>query len=515
MGQSALALRRGFVQVGAALRRPEVLVLLPAALLVAYLLGGEQALIVTALGLPLILGLILALSLHLSDPAPATALPAGGLVTSPQIVTALDSTLSMARVTGHTTACLALRLDEVDRLTTQFGKPAAEMIAKECITRVMAVLRQTDCVAPTGDGGLVVALGPVRQLGMETLVQLASRLQGAVSPPITLGSTQVYVTCSVGFCLGGRADDPSGQALYDAAMAAAEAAWHGGPGAIRSYAPEMGKSRSERSAERAALEAALDQGQFRAFFQPQVSTGTGEVSGFEALARWQNPERGMVPPSVFLPAIEAAGLMEKLGTVILNDALQAISRWDKAGHAVPRVSVNFAAEELRSPQLPDRIKWALEKFDLEPGRLTVEILETVVTQTENDMVVRNIAALSAMGCGIDLDDFGTGHTSLGTIRRFALRRLKVDRSFVTRVNEDPDQRRICAAILSLAERLGLETIAEGVETSGEHAMLAQLGFTHTQGFGIGRPMPFEETVEWMARHQARLAGLPRLNQAAQ
>jgi EAL domain-containing protein (putative c-di-GMP-specific phosphodiesterase class I) len=251
-----------------------------------------------------------------------------------------------------------------------------------------------------------------------------------------------------------------------------------------------------------------------AHFQPQIAADTGEISGFEALARWHHPERGLVAPGVFLPALERAGLLEKLGVVILHDALQAITRWDKAGLAVPCVSVNFSAGELGSPQLPDKIKWALDRFHLDPERLTVEILESVVTQTDNDMIVRNIASLSEMGCGIDLDDFGTGQTSLANIRRFALRRLKIDRSFVTRIDEDPGQQRVCSAILSMAERLGLETVAEGVETSGEQAMLAQLGFTHAQGFGIGRPMPFEETAEWMTRHRARLAGLARLSQTA-
>jgi len=318
----------------------------------------------------------------------------------------------------------------------------------------------------------------------------------------------------VGFCLPGRATEPTGRAMYEAAVVAADAAWQSGPGAIRSYAAEMGKVAAERDAERDMLETALDQGQIRAHFQPQVSTDTGEVTGFEALARWHHPDRGLLAPGVFMPSLERAGLLEKLGVVILHDALQAITRWDKSGLTVPRVSVNFSAEELRSPQLPEKIRWALDRFDLEPDRLTIEILESVVTQTDSDVIVRNIAALSEMGCGIDLDDFGTGQTSLANIRRFALRRLKIDRSFVTRIDEDPGQQRVCSAILSMADRLGLETVAEGVETSGEQAMLAQLGFTHAQGFGIGRPMPFEETAEWMARHRARIAGLSRLSPRA-
>ncbi len=181
---------------------------------------------------------------------------------------------------------------------------------------------------------------------------------------------------------------------------------------------------------------------------------------------------------------------------------------------MPTVAVNFSAAELRNPKLPEKIKWELDRFDLTPDRLTVEILETVVTQTDNDVIVRNVAALAALGCGIDLDDFGTGHASITNIRRFALRRVKIDRSFVTRVDEDREQQKIVSAILSMSERLGLETLAEGVETPGEHTMLSQLGCGHVQGFGIARPMPYEDTADWMLRHGARLAATPRISHRA-
>jgi EAL domain-containing protein (putative c-di-GMP-specific phosphodiesterase class I)/GGDEF domain-containing protein len=505
---------RVIVRIGAVLRRPEMMVVLPALTLAAFWLGGERALISAALGLPLVIGLFGAVSLREADLLAPVTRATGGMVTPPQIVTALEAILGIGPATGLTTACLAVRFDDMDQLADRFGKPAAEDAMRTCVERMTGVLRQSDTTARLDHGGLVVALGPVRQLDLETLVQMAARLQKAVSPPLVLDATQFYVTCSVGFCLPGRTPEPTGRALYEAAVVAADAAWQSGPGAIRSYSAEMGKVAADRDAERDMLETALDEGQIRAHFQPQVSTDTGEVTGFEALARWHHPERGLVAPGNFMPSLERAGLLEKLGVVILHDALQAITRWDKSGLTVPRVSVNFSAEELRSPLLPEKIGWALDRFDLEPGRLTIEILESVVTQTDNDVIVRNIATLSEMGCGIDLDDFGTGQTSLANIRRFALRRLKIDRSFVTRIDEDPGQQRICSAVLSMAERLGLETVAEGVETSGEQAMLAQLGFTHAQGFGIGRPMPFEETAEWMARHRARIAGLSRQSPSA-
>jgi EAL domain-containing protein (putative c-di-GMP-specific phosphodiesterase class I) len=138
----------------------------------------------------------------------------------------------------------------------------------------------------------------------------------------------------------------------------------------------------------------------------------------------------------------------------------------------------------------------------------------VVAETGNDVIVSNISALARMGCGIDLDDFGTGHASITSIRRFAVRRIKIDRSFVTKVDEDRDQQKMVSAILSMAERLGLQTLAEGVETPGEHAMLAQLGCGDVQGFGIARPMPVDETMDWIERHRARPSAAPRISHRA-
>jgi len=255
---------------------------------------------------------------------------------------------------------------------------------------------------------------------------------------------------------------------------------------------------------------ALDDGQIRPWFQPQVSTDTGEVTGFEALARWQHPERGMIPPSDFLPILDQAGLFERLGEVILYHSLKSLTLWDKAGFKVPKIGVNFCSAQLRNPKLVDKIRWELDRFDLAPERLAVEILETVVADMQDDIITRNIAGLAKLGCSIDLDDFGTGHASIANIRRFAVGRIKIDRSFVMKVDTDPEQQRMVSAILTMSEQLGLETLGEGVETIGEHAMLAQLGCGHIQGFGLARPMPFSKTIAWMEKHRQKLAETPKI-----
>lgn len=490
-------------------RRPEVLVFLPALTLAAYWWGGEEALILAALTLPILFALAGAFRPRDAGAAP---LPDGAAqqVQRPQVVAMLDAILRDMAETGRATACLVVQVDEIDTLETRHGQAARAEVLMRCADRLCAALREGDRVAALDGGAFAVALGPVRRLTLEGMVQLSARLQAAVAPAIALGGTQVHATCSVGFCLAGRAPGADGAGLMAGAQSAAQEAALQGPGAIRAWQPDMVHRQANRDASRQVLENALEDGQVRAHFQPQLSTDTGEISGFEALVRWMHPQRGLIPPAEFLPAMEAAGLTDRLAEVMLQGALSALSRWDRAGLNVPRVGVNFSSAELRNPALVERLKWELDRFDLGPERLTVEVLETVVAENGNDVIVSNIAALARLGCGVDLDDFGTGHASIAAIRRFAVRRLKIDRSFVTRVDQDREQQRIVSAVLSLAERLGLDTLAEGVETPAEHAMLAQLGCGHVQGFSIARPMPFEETAAWIASHRARLTDTPRL-----
>lgn len=480
------------------LRRPQWLVFLPAATLAAYWLGGEGWLVLVALGAPLLMAM--AGAFHFTDPAAALA---GGPAGRRDLIARIDRILMDAPSSGRSTACFVLHVDNEERLIDLHGRPAQTEVLERFSQRLATALRDGDTVARLESGGFAVALGPTRRVDLEMAIQLAARLQAAVAPPFSLNAARVYLTASVGFCIGARAPAPNGSALLDAAQVAADVAGRHGAGSIRAYQPDMARHSADRDAAREELAAALETGQIQAYFQPQISTETARITGFEALARWIHPARGLIPPSDFLPLIEQLGLSDQLGEVMRNHALRALRAWDHAGHRIANVAVNFSESELRDPRLAERLKWDLDRYDLTPDRLCVEILETVVANTDNDVIARNIAALAAMGCGIDLDDFGTGHASITSIRRFAVRRLKIDRSFVARVNEDREQQKMVAAILSMAEQLGLETLAEGVETGGEHSMLAQLGCGHVQGFGIARPMPFEDTLEWIENFRVK------------
>ncbi|MDZ7905605.1 MAG: bifunctional diguanylate cyclase/phosphodiesterase [Cypionkella sp.] len=492
----------------AVIRRPEWIVFIPAISLAAFWLGGESSLLAAALGLPMVLAILGAMRL---DRDARAAVQSDHLALRNHVVERLDELLQNLPFDGKHTACLVVQFDGADQFLARHGRAAESKVLARSAERICAALRDGDTVARLEGGGFAVALAPAHRLDLETVVQLAARLQAAISAPVEIDAVRRYVSCSVGFCLSSRAPAPTGTALLEAAQVAADEARRNGPGALRVFAPEMARTRADHDALRAELEYALDEGQIRAHFQPQVSTDTGAITGFEALARWYHPSKGLLGPAVFLPLIEAAGLSERLGEVMLQNALAALVRWDGQNLNIPAVSVNLSAEELRNPRLADKIKWELDRFDLNPNRLCVEVLENVVSASDDDVIVANIAALSRLGCGIDLDDFGTGHASITSIRRFAIRRLKIDRSFVTRLDEDRAQQRMISAILSMAERLELATLAEGVETAAEHAMLAQLGCNDVQGFGIARPMPIEETAGWIAAQRCKIGKLPRIN----
>lgn len=476
----------------------EWLVLLPALSLAAFWLGGEALMIAFAISAPV--GLALVGLLRRVDVSPGDLPGLAGFATETTFVQRLDTVFADQAVSGRTTACFVVMFDDLDALHDRHGRVARDMIVARTAERLSLTVRSGDVVAHLDGACFAVSLAPVRRFDLEGGVQLAARLQAAATSPMAVDDMTVHPSVSVGFCLAERAPAPKGASLLDAARAAADEALRNGPGAIRAFQPDMTRRRADRALLRAGVEQALDEGQIRPWFQPQISTDTGSITGFEALARWHHPERGIIPPGEFLPLVEDAGMSDRLGEVILYGALSALTRWDKAGHSIPRVAVNFSASELRNPRLSEKLKWELDRFDLTPNRLTVEVLETVAAQSSDDIIVTNLAKIAQLGCGIDLDDFGTGQASIANIRRFTVSRIKIDRSFITHADTDPAQKQMVAAILSLSERLGLETVAEGVETPGEHVTVAQLGCTHVQGFGIARPMAVEETFGWIERH---------------
>lgn len=487
---------------------PQILAFLPALTLGAYWYGGEAVLLFVALLFPALLALGGAFE---QAPSVYPRDHLTGLTNRDGIIEALNHAIREGEDQGLSTAAMVITLDEFTSITERFGARATDDILCKVADRLVETCRDADMIGRLQGTSFSVALCPVLRVDLEAMIQLSGRIQAAIAEPISMDATTLYVTASIGFSLPGRVNEQTGEALLDAAECAMVDARRNGPGAIRAYSAEMKSRITQQHALMQEVGAALENGEIRPWFQPQISTDTGRVTGFEALARWVHPERGMIPPSEFLPAIEAAGLLERLSEVMLFQSLSAMRSWDGAKAKVPTVGVNFSSDELRNPNLVEKVRWEIDRFELTPDRLVVEILESVVADGDDDVIARNIAELAKLGCAIDLDDFGTGHASIGHIRRFAVGRIKIDRSFVMKVDQDQDQQKMVAAILTMAERLELETLAEGVESTGEHAMLSQLGCGHVQGFGIARPMPFEDTLAWVDKHNRKLSKAPRIH----
>ncbi|ETA51235.1 putative bifunctional diguanylate cyclase/phosphodiesterase [Ponticoccus alexandrii] len=497
-------------QVQRALHGPHVLAFIPAIALAAFWIGGEALLVATALGAPL-------LYMIAGGGPPAQDIMAAGPGDIVNTITATNlaqAAVDSARDATLSTACLLIEVDGLTEIGQRAGENAADAFRDLTLSRLRNALRRDDTAVRIGDARYMVLLAPSLRLDIEALLYLSTRIQNALEEPASIDNAMRYLAASIGFCGSSRLkDEATGKHLLEAAQIALTEAIANGPSAIRSWSENMRSAHKQQKSLQSEVERALSNGQIQPWFQPQICTSTGRISGVEALARWIHPERGIVPPAQFLCVLEEAGKMEQLSEVILQHALTALRSWDQAGLDVPRVSVNFADAELRDPKLVQRIQWELDRFGLTAQRLGIEVLETVIAASPEGIVARNIVELGRIGCQIDLDDFGIGHASITSLRRFTVHRLKIDRSFITRVDRDEDQQRMLAAVLGMADRLGLETLAEGVESVGEHALLAQLGCDHVQGFGIARPMPADQMIRWAQDHAARISRAQKLGRS--
>lgn len=426
------------------------------------------------------------------------ALRATAPVARAAIHAVIDDVLADCARTKRTTAVLSLQIDDIYVADGAWAVDAAEQVMTHVTQRVGAALRTQDIVLRTGEHGVIVVLAPTRRTDLDVMMALVDRMQAAVAEPVVLEGRAVRVRCCVGLCAHAMAPARGGPALLKAADCALRVARRTGGEAVRAFTPDLQTKVEVDQALADEIGAALEAGQIRPWFQPQVDTRTGALAGVEALARWHHPTFGLLAPGRFLPTVEATGRSADLGDAMLKGAIEALQAWDRAGVTVPCVGVNVSLEELTDPRLAERILWQLDRHDMTPDRIAIEILETVTLKDRDETIMRNVRALRDAGLRLDLDDFGTGAASIAHIARFGVGRIKIDRSFIRDIDSNTGQRDIVGAILALADRLSIETLAEGVETEEERETLARLGCPQIQGFGIARPMPYDEMLPWLA-----------------
>ncbi|AGI69744.1 putative diguanylate phosphodiesterase [Octadecabacter antarcticus 307] len=403
----------------------------------------------------------------------------------------------------HPTVAMIVEIDDYQQLEEVYGRESLEsaLTFTQCV--IQEHLTEADVTIHLDGSRFMSALAPQAPHEHEAMLNTCTRIQQALSNVPFMTELPVQLTASIGFAASNMLERPTAEGLMRASFSALSEARRKAPNAVRAFSEAMLSRQASLQKITKDAKRAFEQGEIFAYFQPQLNLDDGTLSGFEALTRWHHPERGIISPADFLPALEQAGLMQKLGDTMIKQALQALTFWDKSGLNVPQIGVNFSTIELRNPHLVDRIAMHLDVSNIAPHRLVIEVLETVIADDAGDDIIGNLAALAELGCGIDLDDFGTGYASITNIRRFSVGRIKIDRSFVAGVDTDSEQRNMVAAILTMADRLGVQTLAEGVETRGEKDALHALGCHDVQGFQIARPMPVQETVEWATAYFQR------------
>lgn len=396
----------------------------------------------------------------------------------------LDEAVRRAKRARWPLAVMFLDADQFKRVNDSLGHEAGDQLLRVLAERIRTSVRETDLLFRMGGDEFTVLLEDVR--GPEEAAMVAQRILEATREPLQLQHHELAASVSIGIAMYPK-DDESGERLVQSADTAMYRAKELGRNRYAFFAPEMNERVESQLLLEAALRRALKNGEFHLYYQPRVTTGA-RIVGVEALLRWSHPEKGLVEPAHFIAALEETGLIVPVGAWVLREACRQTKAWARAGHAPLRVSVNLSSRQFRNESLVASVAEALQASGLEAQWLDVELTETLLMENiDKAMVI--MGRLKELGVGILIDDFGTGHSSLGYLKRFPIDGLKIDRTFVRDLANSRKDAAIVESIAALAQSLGIGLVAEGVEESHQAEFLSARYCTELQGYLFGRPMP--------------------------
>jgi diguanylate cyclase (GGDEF)-like protein len=363
--------------------------------------------------------------------------------------------------------------------------------------RLESCIREVDMVARLGGDEFAILLDGIPNMGEAT--NMARRIQEKLASPFNLSGHEVFTTTSIGIALSSTGYDHPENMLRDAdtamyrAKAQGKACYEVFDKGMHTHAVYVLQMEND-------LRRALDREEFLVYYQPIVSLDNGQLAGFEALIRWQHPERGFINPADFIPLAEDTGLIVPIGQWILKRACQQLCQWQWQSPVNRHLfmSVNLSSKQIAQPDLVDVIRDTLEETHVDAKHLKLEITESAVMDNA-EMAVRLLKRLKALGVGLSIDDFGTGYSSLGYLHRFPVNTLKIDRSFVGRIGEQTENSEIVRTIVSLADNMGMDVVAEGVETLNQLAHLRDLKCQYGQGYLFSRPVDADSVTVWISR----------------
>jgi diguanylate cyclase (GGDEF)-like protein/PAS domain S-box-containing protein len=399
----------------------------------------------------------------------------------------LSVALAEAERTKEALAVMFMDLDRFKTINDTLGHAVGDQLLQQVVGRAINALRSVDTIARWGGDEFTLLLPHLSQPA--DVINVAERILAAFSSTFCLEGQSFRITCSIGIAVypGDGTDTTTLLRNADAALYQAKSL---GRNRYQLYTPNLNHQASARLTLEHQLHKALERDELCLYYQPQIDTRHGKMTGVEALVRWRHPELGLVPPQTFIGLAEESGLIVSIGEWVLRTACQQCRAWQEQGFSAINVAVNLSSLQFQQPNLVDMVAEILSTTGLDPAHLELEVTEsTAMKDLEFTRIL--LEKLSQMGISISLDDFGTGYSSLGYLKRFPLNGLKIDRTFICDLPDDRQDLAITTAIIALGRGLKLNVVAEGVETEAQYQILRSLGCETMQGYLFNQPLPVD------------------------
>jgi len=411
-------------------------------------------------------------------------------------ISRLNWALKYSKRYNTTGAVLQIGLNRFKNVNDALGSSVGDSLLKAVAERIKDILRQSDIVSRTDEdasestlsrlgGDEFTVLLPVMAHAEDAAI-VTQRVQEHIALPFLIGENELHITCNVGISVFPD-DGISKEEIMHGAGVSLHQTKRDGQQSYMFYSKKLNDKTMYRLAMETDMRKALEEEQFRVFYQPKINLKTRQLIGAEALIRWKHPERGIISPVEFIPLAEETGLILPIGNWVIGSVCKQIGDWQLAGLTVPRIAVNVSSHQFRHQQLLEDIKSGLELAKVDAQYLTVELTESAVMSNAKESI-RILDVLKEMGIRISIDDFGTGYSSLAHLKQLPLDELKIDRSFIIDIGKEKNTEAIILAIIGMAHRLGLSVVAEGVETKEQRSFLDQYECDEYQGYLFSQPI---------------------------